>query len=174
MTEEELTIERRKQTNIGAIEEISTNDEKENEQKETTPICPCCGSRNVYGMSRVQLETLVIDLITDELYPELNYEERGKIRGVTKRSFYRTLEQARMNLIRAIFTIMVAAVLNIIDSPRLSNFNNLSQTFMDLIEVNKVEDQTPEEKEKWIKVYTKIIFEKTEELKKQTALNKPK
>jgi predicted DNA-binding protein (UPF0251 family) len=132
------------------------------------------GSKEWTNITQVQLETLVIDLITDELYPELNYEERGKIRGVTKRSFYRTLEQARMNLIRAIFTIMVAAVLNIIDSPRLSNFNNLSQTFMDLIEVNKVEDQTPEEKEKWIKVYTKIIFEKTEELKKQTALNKPK
>lgn len=132
------------------------------------------GSKEWTNLTKIQLETLVIDLITDEVNPEIGYLERGEIRSVTKRSFYRTLEQARLNLIRAMFTIMIAAVLNIIDSPRLSDFNELSQNFLDLITINNLEEQTPEEKENWIKIYTKMIFDNVQNLKKQTALSKSK
>ncbi len=65
------------------------------------------GSKEWTNLTKIQLETLVIDIITDEINPNLGYLERGKVRGVTKRSFYRTLEQARLNLIRAMFTIMI-------------------------------------------------------------------
>ncbi|MHA1154664.1 MAG: hypothetical protein ACTSQK_01035 [Candidatus Heimdallarchaeota archaeon] len=132
------------------------------------------GSKEWTNLTKIQLETLIIDIITDEINPNIGYLERGKVRGVTKRSFYRTLEQARLNLIRAMFTIMISGVLNIIDSPRLSDFNALSQNFVDLININNQDNQTPEEKEKWIKLYTKMIFENTQNLKKQTALSKPK
>ena len=132
------------------------------------------GSKEWTNLTKIQLETLIVDLVTDETNPELGYLERGEIRSVTKRSFYRTLEQARLNLIRAMFTIMIAAVLNIIDSPRLSDFNELSQNFLDLITINNLENQTPEEKENWIKIYTKMIFDNVQKLKKQTALSKPK
>ncbi len=130
------------------------------------------GSKVWTNLTKIQLETLVVDIITDEINPDLGYLERGKIRNVTKRAFYRTLEQARLNLIKAIFTLMVAAVLNIIDSPRLSDFNELSQNFLDLITINNLENQSPEEREKWIKVYTKMIFDNVQNLKKQTALSK--
>ena len=129
------------------------------------------GSKEWTNLTKIQLETLIVDIVTDEISPTLGYLERGKIRGVTKRSFYRTLEQARLNLIRAIFTIMVASFLNIIDSPRLSDFNELSQNFLDLVTINNLENQTPEEKEKWIKIYTKMIFDNVQNLKKQTALS---
>ncbi|NHJ46873.1 MAG: hypothetical protein FK733_03710 [Asgard group archaeon] len=129
------------------------------------------GAKEWTNLTKTQLETLVIDIIADEINPNITYLERGKIRGVTKRSFYGTLEQARLNLIRAIFTIMIAGVLNIIDSPRLSDFNDLSQNFMDLITINKLEDQSEEEKERWIKVYTKMIFDNVQKLKKQNALS---
>jgi hypothetical protein len=132
------------------------------------------GTKEWTNLTKIQLETLVVDLVTDEINPEIGYLERGEIRSVTKRSFYRTLEQARLNLIRAMFTIMIAAVLNIIDSPRLSDFNELSQNFLDLITINNLENQTPEEKENWIKIYTKMIFDNVQKLKKQTALSKPK
>jgi len=132
------------------------------------------GSKEWTNLTKIQLETLIVDLVTDETNPELGYLERGEIRSVTKRSFYRTLEQARLNLIRAMFTIMIAAVLNVIDSPRLSDFNELSQNFLDLITINNLENQTPEEKENWIKIYTKMIFDNVQKLKKQTALSKPK
>ncbi|MBD3192051.1 MAG: hypothetical protein GF308_15495 [Candidatus Heimdallarchaeota archaeon] len=130
------------------------------------------GSKEWTNLTRTQLETLVIDLIVDEINPELSYLERAKIRGVTKRSFYRTLEQARLNLIRSIFTIMLAGTLKILDSPRLSDFNELSQNFNDLIAINDLENQPMEEKERWIKVYSKMIFEKAQELKTQKALSK--
>jgi hypothetical protein len=129
------------------------------------------GSKEWTNLTRTQLETLVVDIIVDEINPNLTYLERGNIRQVTKRSFYTTLEQARLNLIRAMFTIMIAAVLNIIDSPRLADFNELSQNFLDLITINKLENQTPDEKEKWIKIYTKMIFENVQKLKKQSALS---
>lgn len=130
------------------------------------------GSKEWTNLTRTQLETLVIDLITDEINPKLSYLDRAKIRGVTKRSFYRTLEQARLNLIRAIFTIIIAGNLKILDSPRLSDFNELSQNFNDLITINDLENQSPEEKERWFKVYSKMIFDKAQELKTQTALSK--
>ncbi|NHK31993.1 MAG: DUF134 domain-containing protein [Asgard group archaeon] len=129
------------------------------------------GTKEWTNLTKTQLETLVIDIIADEINSDLSYLERAKIRGITKRSFYGSLEQARLNLIRAIFTIMVAAVLNIIDSPRLADYNELSQNFRDLITINKLEDQSPEEKEKWIKVYTKMIFDNVQRLKKQSALS---
>lgn len=132
------------------------------------------GSKEWTNLTKIQLETLIVDLVTDEINPELGYLERGEIRSVTKRSFYRTLEQARLNLIRAMFTIMIAAVLNVIDSPRLSDFNELSQNFLDLITINNLESQSPEEKENWIKIYTKMIFDNVQQLKRQTALSKPK
>jgi len=138
-------------------------------QKETTGNK---GTKEWTNLTKIQLETLVIDIISDEINPELTYLERGDIRGVTKRSFYRTLEQARLNLIRAIFTIMIAAILNIINSPRLSDFNELSQNFLDLITVNNLENQSEEDKEKWIKVYTKMIFDNVQKLKKQSSLSK--
>lgn len=131
------------------------------------------GTKEWSNLTKTQLETLVIDIITDEVNSDLSYLERSKIRGVTKRSFYGTLEQARLNLIRAVFTMMIAAVLNIIDSPRLANFNDLSQNFRDLITINKLDSQSPEEKERWIKVYTKMIFENVQKLKKQSALSQP-
>jgi len=132
------------------------------------------GTKEWTNLTKVQLETLVIDLLTDEINPNLGYLERGKVRGVTKRSFYRSLEQARLNLIRAIFTIMVVGVLNIIDSPRLADFNELSQNFVDLISINNLDNQSPEEKDNWIKIYTKMIFDNVQNLKHQTALSKPK
>ena len=132
------------------------------------------GSKEWTNLTRIQLETLIVDLITDEINEKLGYFERAKVRNVTKRSFYRTLEQARLNLIRSIFTIMIAGVLNIIDSPRLSDFNSLSQNFLDLITVEKLEDLDSEEKEKWIKIYTKMIFENVQKLKTQTSLSKSK
>jgi predicted DNA-binding protein (UPF0251 family) len=102
------------------------------------------GSKTWTTLTRTQLETLLIDIIADSVDQGLKYEDKAKIRNVSKRSFYRTLEQARINLIKAIFTIMVAGTLNIIDSPRLSDFNELSQYFSDLIAVNKIENQSEE------------------------------
>ena len=131
------------------------------------------GTKEWINLTKIQLETLIVDLVADEINPNLGYQERAKVRGVTKRAFYRTLEQARLNLIRAIFTIMVAATLNVIDSPRLADFNELAQNFSDLITVNNLEDQSPEEKDKWIKIYTKMIFDNVQKLKNQTALSKP-
>ncbi|NHJ03388.1 MAG: hypothetical protein EAX90_01070 [Candidatus Heimdallarchaeota archaeon] len=131
------------------------------------------GTKEWTNLTKVQLETLIIDLLTDEINPKLGYLERGKVRGVTKRSFYRSLEQARLNLIRSIFTIMIAGVLNIIDSPRLADFNELSQNFVDLISINNLDNQSPEEKDNWIKIYTKMIFDNVQNLKHQTALSKP-
>ena len=131
------------------------------------------GSKEWTNLTKTQLETLLIDLLADEINPNLGYLERGEIRGVTKRSFYRTLEQARLNLIRAMFTIMLAGALNIIDSPRLADFNALSQNFIDLINVNNLENLNAEEKENWIKLYTKMIFDNIQNLKKQSSLSKP-
>ncbi|NHJ86708.1 MAG: hypothetical protein FK734_14685 [Asgard group archaeon] len=131
------------------------------------------GSKEWTNLTKTQLETLVIDLVCDEVNPNIGYLERGKIRGVTKRSFYQSLEQARLNLIRAIFTIMIAGALHIIDSPRLADFNELSQNFIDLIEIERLENQSTEEKENWIKIYTKMIFDNVEKLKKQTSLKNP-
>lgn len=76
-------------------------------------------------LSSAQLETLLIDLVVeDNLGSHITYEDKAsyrsrtgtKFRGVSRGAFNRTLNQARRNVTRCLYTMLLLAYLGLFDS----------------------------------------------------------
>jgi len=76
-------------------------------------------------LSKAQLETLLIDLVIEDTYGEkITYEDKAayrskagsKSRGVSRGAFNRTLTQARRNVTRCLYTMLLLAYLGLFDS----------------------------------------------------------
>jgi hypothetical protein len=73
------------------------------------------------NLTKIQLETLLIDILTENYTGKpLNYEEKGKLRltktTVSRGSFNRTLAQAKRNVTESIYTILMLGYLGVIQS----------------------------------------------------------
>ena len=87
-------------------------------------------------LTYVQLETLLIDFLMDGFGGKrLNYEakatlrrERGKVKPVSRGAFNRSLAQARKNVIKSIFTIILLGYLGLFESPSLKRYQDLAET----------------------------------------------
>lgn len=81
------------------------------------------------NLTDIQLETLIIDFLSEITYiNKVNYELKGLIRPkrVTRGSFHRTLQQAKRNIVSALFTILLLIYLGILDEAALNEFKLLS------------------------------------------------
>lgn len=76
-------------------------------------------------LSLAQLETLLIDLVVeDNIGSHITYEDKAsyrsktgtKLRGVSRGAFNRTLTQARRNVTRCLYTMLLLAYLGLFDS----------------------------------------------------------
>ena len=76
-------------------------------------------------LSLAQLETLLIDLVVEDNYgSHITYEDKAsyrsksgsKSRGVSRGAFNRTLNQARRNVTRCLYTMLLLAYLGLFDS----------------------------------------------------------
>jgi len=103
---------------------------KENVQKWLTrtfkdPITKTLAENS--NLTKTQLETLLIDILATNLAEKsLNTEEKAKLRllkeGISRGSFNRTLRQARTNVIRSIYTLLLLGYLGVFDDTRLEPF----------------------------------------------------
>lgn len=113
-------------------------------------------------LSIIQLETLLIDLLSENITGySLKYEDKAKLRlndkGVSRGSFNRTLKQANKNINKSINTIFLLGYLGIFKTPQLQPFiemsNNLNRYIKsytslwkkqntELIENHKIEEIT--------------------------------
>ena len=75
-------------------------------------------------LTETQLETLLIDLVVeDEMGDQIPYEDKASLRsrktsrsqGVTRGAFNRTLKQARRNVTRCLYTMLLLAYLGLFD-----------------------------------------------------------
>lgn len=75
-------------------------------------------------LSETQMETLLIDLVVEDSYgAHITYEDKAayrskpgtKSRGVSRGSFNRTLNQARRNLSRCLYTMLLLAYLGLFE-----------------------------------------------------------
>ena len=87
-------------------------------------------------ISTIQLETLLIDLLSEDISGySLKYEDKAKLRlnykGVSRGSFNRTLKQATKNINKSINTVFLLGYLGIFKTPQLQPFievsNNLNR-----------------------------------------------
>jgi hypothetical protein len=85
-------------------------------------------------MTTTQLETLLIDVLANNLASKtLKYAEKAKLRqtkaAISRGSFNRTLRQAKRNIVRSIYTILLLGYFGILEDARLTPYvevaNNL-------------------------------------------------
>lgn len=87
------------------------------------------------NLTAPQLETLILDLMIDDVATEhLPYELKASARtqsrrgttGVSRGSFNRTLRQARRNIMRSLFTVMLLSYLGVMDSNPFRGFEEIA------------------------------------------------
>jgi hypothetical protein len=76
-------------------------------------------------LTKAQLETLLIDILAENISERvLKYQEKAQLRlsTVTRGSFNRTLRQARKNIIKSIYTILLLGYLGIFEDTSLDPY----------------------------------------------------
>ena len=84
------------------------------------------------SLTEIQLETVLIDILAEEVaQSKLSYENKRVMRisksDVSKGSYNRSLRQARKNIRRSVSTLLLLGYLDLLDTPNLSPFIDLSK-----------------------------------------------
>jgi len=82
---------------------------------------------NGSNFTKKQLEIVLIDILAENLSgSRLTYEAKAQLisykKSLTRGSFNRTLQQARKNIIKSVYTILLLGYLGIFESPNLSPY----------------------------------------------------
>lgn len=98
-------------------------------------------------LTPVQLETLLIDLVVEGEYGDhIPYDDKATFRsrsgsrrsGVTRGSFNRTLRQARRNVTRCFYTMLLLAYLGLFDLTLFSPFEEIASRIGDYRRIRDV------------------------------------
>jgi hypothetical protein len=78
-------------------------------------------------LTKTQLETLLIDVLADNIAGKsLNYDEKAQLRvtkaKITRGSFNRTLRQAKENVTRSIYTVILLGYLGLFETTTLDPY----------------------------------------------------
>ena len=89
--------------------------------------------------TRVQLETLLIDLLAEGVAGRpLSFEEKAQLRisrsRVSRGAFNRTLRQARRNTLRSLYTVLLLGYLGVLESPRLEPYMEIGSRLRNYVE----------------------------------------
>ena len=128
------------------------------------------------NLTKTQLETLLIDIIIEDRYGEhIPYRDKAQIRsqkkdtkeGITRGAFNRTLKQARKNITKCMFTMLLLAYLDLFS---YNIFRPFEETASNLAEYRRIreilaekEELTPEEFESY-KVMERTILTTLDQL----------
>lgn len=110
-------------------------------------------------LSQVQLETLVLDYLLDGFGGKrIDYQTKASLRdrktpirkhgGVSRGAFNRSLAQARQNVTKSVFTLVLLGYLGLFESPSLMRYQKLAEDIRsyareyDIVATNK-EKPTP-------------------------------
>ncbi len=124
-------------------------------------------------LTQTQLETLLIDVLSDNIAGKpLKYDEKARLRlikaKITRGSFNRTLGQAKENVVRAIYTVLLLGYLGIFESTTLDSYIEIANKLQEYIEAHKNVPDKSEELNQHLKVI-KIIRDELETSLKQLS-----
>jgi len=100
------------------------------------------------ALTESQVEVLLIELASANLGGRMTFEEKARIRGVSKGAYARTLRQAMENIKRSIYTIFLlqylgilgdAATSSILEAANLLNQGRIEES------IKLIRDVTPRE-----------------------------
>jgi hypothetical protein len=120
-------------------------------------------------LTAIQLETLLIDVLASNLaLKSLKYEEKAKLRqtkaAISRGSFNRTLRQAKTNVIRSIYTILLLGYFGIIEDSRLTPYIEVANSLKTYGEAYKALQSEPEQASEQLKILSILRSELREAL----------
>lgn len=133
-------------------------------------------------LTPVQLETLLIDLVVEGEYGDhIPYEDKATFRsrsgsrksGVTRGSFNRTLRQARRNVTRCFYTMLLLAYLGLFNLTLFRPFEEVASRIGDYRRVREVlsgKTKLSKEEMESYRLVEETILSALEELTSSTAL----
>lgn len=126
---------------------------------------------NKSNLTKIQFETLVIDLLTDLISDKkLSFKEKTLYRRtiVSRGAFSRTLGQARSKVISAIYTILLLSYIGVLDSRPFEEYEILAEKLRDYISV--LEDSEGSQKKRQLKRIEAELLEGITILSKPTSI----
>jgi hypothetical protein len=93
-------------------------------------------------LTKTQLETLLIDVLSENISGKpLKYDEKARLRlakaKVSRGAFNRTLKQAKENVIKSIYTVLLLGYLGIFESTTLDPYLEIANKLQEYIETYK-------------------------------------
>jgi hypothetical protein len=133
-------------------------------------------------LSKAQMETLLIDLVVEDSYgSHITYEDKAafktkqgtRSRGVSRGAFNRTLKQARRNISRCLYTMLLLAYLGLFEQTIFRPFEEVAARIGDYRRIRDIlagkTDLTKEEIES-IRATERMITSALDELSSSLAL----
>lgn len=102
------------------------------------------------NLTKKQYENLLIGSLRERFIEKgMRFESKLRLKGerVSRGAFYRTLRQARDNVLSSIYTIFLLGYIGLFDSPRLEPFIEVSNALKDLSERMRGEGENLESME---------------------------
>ena len=129
------------------------------------------------NLTKTQLETLLIDILAENVAEKsLRYQEKAKMRlsAVTRGAFNRTLRQARQNIIRSIYTILLLGYLGVFEDTSLNPYLEIANKLRGYIGAYKDVLRDHGAKDEQLRIMNKLREEievSLEQLSKPKALS---
>ncbi|RJS84316.1 hypothetical protein CW706_04340 [Candidatus Bathyarchaeota archaeon] len=131
-------------------------------------------------LTKIQLETLLIDVLAEKISGKrIVYEKKAKMRliksGVSRGSFNRTLAQARTNVIKSIYTVILLGYLGILDTPNLEPYIEIANRIRDYMKAYQAfwkEEIKTKEHLKVLQILQQNLESELSNLSKQRSMSK--
>lgn len=130
-------------------------------------------SRNSH-LTKTQLETLLIDILAESLSgKQLKYDEKAQLRltkaRISRGAFNRTLAQAKENVIKSIYTVLLLGYMGIFEDTTLDPYLEIANKLHTYLEAYKRMPNKSEELDNQLKVIEMVRQELETSLKKLSS-----
>jgi hypothetical protein len=117
-------------------------------------------------LTKTQLETLLIDVLSESIAGKsLKYDEKARLRlikaKISRGAFNRTLKQAKDNVVKAIYTVLLLGYLGVFESTTLDPYLEIANKLSTYMEAYKNIPNQSEDLNEHLKVI-KMIREELE------------
>ena len=121
-------------------------------------------------LTKTQLETLLIDVLSENIAGKpLKYDEKAKLRltkaKISRGAFNRTLKQAKENVTKSIYTVLLLGYLGIFESTTLDPYLEIANKLQEYIEAYKNIPNKSEELNEHLKIIEMVREELETSLK---------
>jgi hypothetical protein len=121
-------------------------------------------------LTKTQLETLLIDVLSENIAGKpLKYDEKAKLRltkaKISRGAFNRTLKQAKENVTKSIYTILLLGYLGIFESTTLDPYLEIANKLQEYVEAYKNIPNKSEELNEHLKIIEMVREELETSLK---------